>query len=333
MRFANAVRSDWEWFWLASTAPVVLIYSGNEQDNEEIRCRLARQYPHLPLVTANSEAEVARHLPEAEVLLAWDFPVKLLPLGRKLRWFQMMGAGVDALTNGVRPPAHVTVTNIKGVFGTAMAEYALTYMLAHSQNLRGVLRRQALREWAPFAPQLLAGKTVGIAGLGSIGQEVARRCAALGMRVIGLKRKPGPVEHVERVYLTGQMEEFLPQCDFLVLVLPHTDETAGLLTRERLRLLKPSCFLINMGRGTVMREGDLVEALRDGWLAGAALDVFPAEPLPPESPLWSLPNVYITPHIAGINRAEELVPVILENLGRYLQGEPLLNQVDLNQGY
>lgn len=317
----------------SSIRPVVLIHGERQSDNETLRGAIARDHPELLLVATSSEVEVAQYLPEADIVIAWNFPVNFLHVAENLRWYQVWGAGVEALVPFAKILRQVKVTNIKGIFGTSMAEYALTYMLAHSQNIRSVLQHQVARRWAPFIPTLLAGKTVGVAGLGSIGREVAKYFDALSMRVIGMKRHPGEVEHVERVYLQKDIEKFLPQCDFLVLVLPHTPETQGLLTRDRLRLLKSKCFLVNMGRGTIVREEDLTEALRCGWLAGAALDVFPSEPLAPDSQLWSIENVYITPHIAWPNRPDETTRAILENLRRFLKGEPLLYEVDLNRGY
>jgi phosphoglycerate dehydrogenase-like enzyme len=227
----------------------------------------------------------------------------------------------------------VRVTNIRGVFGMAMAEYALAYMLAHAQDVRGILARQSRRSWEPFEPALLRDRTAGIVGLGSVGREIARRCAAFGMRVIGLKRGPGDVPEVERVYTVAEIAGFLPACDYLVTVVPHTAETTNLLNAERLRLLKPHCVYINIGRGNVVDLDALTEALRARRIAGAALDVFPEEPLPASHPLWELDNVFITPHVSGVNRPSDVTDAFLANLARYLAGEPLLNEVDLARGY
>jgi phosphoglycerate dehydrogenase-like enzyme len=313
-------------------SPVILIHSGIAAEDVEMARLIDARRPGLALMTAHGEAEVRERLPQAEILFAYQFPVHLLPLGTRLRWFQVMGAGVDGVVSGPRLP-DVVVTNVRGIFGVAMAEYALAYMLAHAQGLRRVLDQQAARQWEQFTPSLLSGSTVGIVGMGSIGREVAARCAALGMRVIGLKREPGDVPGVERVYPADQIDAFLPRCDYLVCVVPNTPRTTGLLTRERLRALKPGAFLVNMGRGNIVREQDLAEALHAGWLAGAAVDVFNTEPLPPDSPLWDAPNVAITPHISGVNRPEQLVTLFLDNLDRYLRGEPLRFQVDFERGY
>jgi phosphoglycerate dehydrogenase-like enzyme len=317
--------------------PVVLLYSGIASEDAQLAELILAKYPELPLLTANSEQELVERLPQAEVLYAYAFlfPIRLIHHAERLRWFQVMGVGVEGLVGfaDVIEERDVQVTNARGIFDGAMAEYALAYILAHAQDVRRIVRQQAAREWTQFQPLRIQGMTVGILGLGSIGSEVARLCAAAGLRVIGTKRSPGTVANVERVYTVDQIDEFLPECDFLVSVLPHTTETVGLLNRDRLRRLKPSCFLVNMGRGTVFVEADLVEALREGWLAGAALDVFPEEPLPAGNPLWGLENVYVTPHISGLNRPEWMADVFLRNLERYSTGQPLLHQVDLRRGY
>lgn len=318
---------------MSQTMPTVLVYSGVPQDDVRIRSMIEAQYPGVPVMTASTVEEARERLPAAEILFAWTFPVELLPLSQNLRWFQVMGAGVERIAAGPRLPDQVKITNIKNVFGTSMSEYAFAYMLAHVQQVRQVLRAQSEHRWYRFEPDRLGGTTLGIIGLGSIGREVARTGSAMGMKVLGLRRGEGQVPGVEEVFTVRQIEQFLPQCDFLVCVAPHTGETAGLLTRERLKLLRRNCFLVNMGRGTIYREADLIEALREGWIAGAALDVFPEEPLPAESPLWSFENVFITAHVSGTNRPDEIVIPFLENLGRYLRGEPLQNEVDLDRGY
>jgi phosphoglycerate dehydrogenase-like enzyme len=314
--------------------PVVLIHSGRHLDDIEVGRQVAEVYPDMHILTPATDEEVAEHLPGAEVLFAFYFPYHLLPLATSLRWFQVMGAGLEKLAAAADTlPPGVQVTNLKNVFGGAMAEYAMAYILAHAQDVRGVLRAQSEHHWRDFTPARIAGATLGVIGLGSIGREVAKYGNALGMRVIGVKREQGAVDGVERVFTVDEIDEFLPLCDYLVCVVPQTARTIGLLSRERLRLLKPTCFLVNMGRGTLADPDDLAEGLAAGWFAGAALDVFPVEPLPPEHPLWSHDNAFITPHISGVNRPDDVVRVFLDNMDRYLAGQPLLYTVDLKRGY
>jgi glyoxylate/hydroxypyruvate reductase A len=312
--------------------PVVLIHSGRADEDPIIADEVSGRYPQLTVLTASDEADVIQHLPTAEILFAWQFPIQLLHLATSLRWFQVMGAGIERLAGAQLPPG-VLVTNLKGVFGGSMTEYALTYILAHYQGVRRVLDQQQRHVWEQFTPARLAGQTIGIVGLGSIGGAIARACGGLGMRVIGVSRSGDPVDGVECVYPVAQIEQFLPACDVLLTVVPNTRETTGLLTRERLARLKPTCFYINIGRGNVVALEDITHALRSRGIAGAALDVFPEEPLPPDHPLWSFDNVFITPHISGINRPEDVTDTFFANLDRYLAGQPLLNQVNLMRGY
>lgn len=314
------------------TATTILVHSGVPENDPAIAALIRQQHPDLTVLTASNEAEILAQLPEAEILFAWQFPMSVLVHATSLRWLQIMGAGIERLV-GAPIPDGVQVTNVRNVFGGSMAEYALAYTLAHLHDVRRIVDQQARGEWTQFTPLRLAGLTVGVMGLGSIGGEIARAFSALGTRVIGLKRSSGAVEHVERVYTLDEIDEFLPQCDVLISVLPWTPETTGLLSRERIGLLKSTCFYVNIGRGNVVDMESLTEALREKRLAGAALDVFVEEPLPADDPLWSLDNVFVTPHISGVNRPGDVTDIFLDNLSRYLGGEPLQNVVDIARGY
>jgi phosphoglycerate dehydrogenase-like enzyme len=315
-----------------SDSPTILIHSGDARENEVVAARIAAARPDVRLLTAHGEEEVRERLPEVEVLFAWEFPMQLLTLAERLRWFQVMGAGLERLA-GAGVPDGIVITNMKGIFGTAMAEYALAYMLAHTQSVRRIYAQQETRTWEQFEPALLDGKTAGVIGLGSIGREIARRCAAFGMRVIGVNRSGAPVPEVGRTYAVAEIEQFLPECDFLISVVPQTGESTGLLNAERLALLKRTAFYVNVGRGNIVDLDALGAALSSGRLAGAAVDVFPTEPLAADHPIWSTPNVTVTPHISGVNRPEDVTGVFLDNLSRYMAGEPLINAVDLKRGY
>lgn len=312
--------------------PVILVHSSIAPDDAAIAELIGSRHPDVTVLTASTEDEVREHLPSAEILFAWDFPLHLIDCATSLRWFQVMGAGIEKLA-GAPIPDGVTVTNVRGVFGGAMSEYVLAWTLAHLWSARRIFEQQARHEWEPFRPGRLAGLTLGVIGLGSIGQEIARACAGLGMRVVGLKRDAAPVPHVERVYGVAEIESFLPECDVLVSVVPHTAETTGLLSRERLQLLKPTALYINIGRGNIVAPVDIIHALREGWLAAATLDVFPEEPLPANHPLWDAPNLTITPHISGVNRPDDVTDIFLTNLAHYLAGEELVNVVDVRRGY
>ena len=211
-----------------------------------------------------------------------------------------------------------------------IAQYVLLMMLHHVKGMTAWERAQARREWVRSPSDELTGKTVALLGVGGIGAEVARLAKALGMRVVGLRRRPEPVEHVDELLPPGKEDELCAQADFLVICAPLTHATKGIIGAAELARMKPTAYLINVARGPIVQERALIEALRAGRIAGAALDVFEIEPLPPDHELWALPNVVITPHCAPaspmhIVRGTEL---FIENLRRYTAGRPLLNVVD-----
>jgi phosphoglycerate dehydrogenase-like enzyme len=290
---------------------------------------------------------------EVEVL----YTTGLLPSPERvpaLRWVQGHFAGVDSVIDHPLITS-VTLTTSSGVHAPAMAEYVLMMMLAFAHHLPRMLEWQRRAEWprerwALFAPRELRGATVGVVGYGSVGREVARLARAFGMRVLATKRDtahaaeqgwglPGVGDSegrsVDRLYPPEALGEMLGESDYVVLVVPLTPATRGLIDAEALQRMKRDAVLINVARGGVVDEAALVEALRMGAIRGAALDVFAQEPLPADSPLWTLPNVVLSPHVSGFtleydNRAMAL---FADNLRRYVAGEPLLNVVDVSLGY
>jgi phosphoglycerate dehydrogenase-like enzyme len=250
---------------------------------------------------------------------------------------------VDRVLNPELVKSPVRVSSSRGVNSVAVAEHALALMLALTRGVADAVRAQAAARWDQEAlydrkPPLeeLHGRLLGILGLGDIGRELARRAAALGMRVWGLTRtaRPRP-PHVEKVFAAGREDMLLRNADVVVLALPLTTATHGLMGERRLRRMKPSALLINIGRGELVQEWALLRALREGWIAGAGLDVFAAEPLPAASPLWTAPRLVLTPHVAGTHPQymAKSAELFLQNLRRYAAGEPLLNEVDKAAGY
>ena len=281
-------------------------------------------------------------LEEAEVL--FDFgPLELAPtLAARphLRWIQATSAGVGKLAERVGlTKSSVAVTTASGVHARPLAEFVLLAMLMFGKDVLRLGREQREHHWERFAVEEVAGKTVCVVGLGKIGREVARLARALDARVVGTVRELGDRSAddlgVERLESTERLDELLPEADVLVLTVPHTALTDRILDARRLALLKPDAILVNIARGDVVDEEALVEALRSGHLRGAALDVFEQEPLPPESPLWDLPNVFVSPHSASTVAAENerIVELFQENIRRYLEGQPLLNLLDKEQLY
>jgi glyoxylate/hydroxypyruvate reductase len=276
----------------------------------------------------------------AEVLygIPGDSPDGLASLVRHasaLRWVQATSAGageqVAAAGLSAADLNRVTVTSAAGVHAGPLAEFALLGLLAFAKGLPRLLDDQRARRWGHYPVGELAGGTLLIVGLGQIGAEVARLASGFGMRVIGLNRGgTGEWPYVDHVAAIATLHEWLPRADAIVVSVPLTPETAGLIDAGAITRIKPGATFVNVGRGGVVDEGALIEALRSERLAGAALDVFATEPLPAESPLWELPNVLLSPHTTGLSwhEDERIVSLFVENLGRYLRGEPLRNRVD-----
>ena len=290
--------------------------------------------------TPAQAAEWAHLLAKAEVLLDVDRPstTDFFTRAPHVRWIQSSSSGVGdwARRLGLLE-SPVIVTNAAGLHATSLSEFTLFAMLYFAKDWPRMVREQQAHHWELCAIDTLDGKTLGIIGLGQVGRAVARLASAFGMRVIGMRRDvtASDVEHVDRVYPRGELGNLLRLCDYLVLSIPHTPESHGMLGAKELALLKPSAVLINIARGTIIDEPALIDALQGGRLAGAALDVFAREPLPPDSPLWDMPNVLVTPHSMSTARDENerLVDLFCDNLRRYINNEPLRNVVDKARGY
>lgn len=289
--------------------------------------------------------------PDVDAIVGRRLPADLAGVP-SLRWLQVPSAGVDHLA--ADPPWRhgITVTNAKGVYAIPIAEYISGMILRIHQPVAAWNANQAAHVWAhgggegPLA-SLARGETAVIAGYGSIGREVARQLAALGLRIIAVKPRPEVrVDTSYRVQGTGDPDGSIPErivpdgelaavaaeADFLVVTMPLTEASRGTISREVIAALPERAWLINVSRGPLVDEAALLEALRAGRLAGAVLDVFVEEPLPPDSPWWDAPNVIVTPHVAG-STSRFFDDLVVDNVRRYLAGEPLLNQVDPERGY
>ena len=286
-------------------------------------------------------------LEEAEAVLLGAQPRRLPDVLRetirrsdsRVRWIHSIwaGAGEQVAAAELTPDEleRVAITTSAGVHATPLAEFALLGLLAFAKGLPRLLRDKTARRWESYVMDELRDRTLLVLGVGSIGREVARLASAFGMQTIGIKRTPGEIPHVDEVHPPERLRELLPHADAVVVTLPSTAATRGLLDREAIALLPAHAVLVNVGRGAVVDEEALVEALREGKLAGAVLDVFAEEPLPPESALWELPNVLLAPHTAArsIHEFERIVELFCDNLGRYLRGEELRNRVDPEHFY
>lgn len=289
--------------------------------------------------------EALQHHREADVVCTVFPPEDLLALAPDLRWLQLASAGVEhALRAGAVRAGGPVVTNASGVHSVPIGEFVLSAMLVWSRKWPELLSLQRGGVWPDrtgreaFTGTELYERTLGVIGLGAIGGEVARIGHALDMRVLATKRtvEPGArAENVDQLFPMARLEDLLGQSDFVVLCTPLTDETRHLIDARRLAQMRPNAVLINIARGKLVDEADLVHALSAGTIAGAALDVFEVEPLPESSPLWDMPNVLISPHIAGSTErySDRLTTLFLDNITRYRKGQPLRNVVDPERGY
>lgn len=311
-------------------SPTILVYS--RAPDAFARWLTEHECPGTVL-TASSPAEATTVLDRVEVMLSSRFPTELLVKAPALRWIQSMGAGVeDLIAAGSLDPA-VMVTRIVGQFGPYIAEYVFAELLARVRHLDALRTAQAERHWHHFVAGTLRGQTMGVAGLGSIGAEVVRKAHAFDMRVHGLSRTSAQAGIVDRHFLPSSWPDFVADLDVLVLTLPRTPETEGVVNGEVLAAMRPHAVIVNVGRGALLDEQALVDALRAGRLGGAILDVFQEEPLPAGSPLWELPGVTVTPHVSGPSTVEGVGEFFLENLDRYRRKQPLTGLVDRRAGY
>ncbi len=299
------------------------------------------RYPsELQAVTGLDELHVA--LADAEVLFSfWGGGIASMADFRsrapRVRWVQLTHAGAER----VRPEVihdGVCFTTAGGLAATPIAEFVLAYMLMFSKGWPGLFRAQQRHEYARFMPRELHGRTVGVIGMGYIGSEVARLAKAFGCRVLAIRRsfeKRGPDALADEALPPSELSDLLQESDFVVVCAPLTPETKGMIGAQQLRQMKPTAHLVNIARGGLVDEPALVEALQSKTIAGAGLDVFAREPLPPDSPLWDMENVILSPHISGGTEIynQRATEIFVSNLKRYLAGEPLTNVVDPERGY
>lgn len=302
---------------------------------EAVREAVERAFPERDYVVWTEPEAFLRGIGEADVLLALHPPRGHWQAAKRLRLIQMSGAGVDALLPAPDLPARVRLANARGVHEPEMPEFVLAMVLALAKRVPQAVAQQARREWRMFAGRRLAGATAGILGIGAIGHSLARRLCALGMRVIGTRRGGAPLPDVDAVFGPEDTDRVLRASDVLIVLLPLTPETRGLLDARALALLPARALLVNAARGGIVDEAALAAALAEGRLGGAAVDVFEHEPLPEASPLWDAPGCIVTPHVAGLTRdyMQRVGEIFVDNVRRLEAGEPLRNEVDPRRGY
>jgi len=315
----------------------VLISEEEFETYKDIYTSISPDYEFMPVASPEEALEAA---PEAEVILGGPIGGEILEAAKKLRWLQVGSTGVDPIFRKwpwVRESDFI-ITNAKGVHGIPMAESTLAMMLAFVRHVKEaieqrpnhkVIRRPPLGE--------LAGKTILVLGLGSVGENTAKRAKAFDMRVIGVRRDPEQgSKFADEVHPPGKLLDLIPRADFIADTLPLTPETHHIIGEKEIAAMKPTAYIFNVGRGKTIDQEALKKALLERRIAGAGLDVFEKEPLPPEDEMWDLDNVIFTPHISGVSKsgnAPRHFQLFSENLRRFAAGEPLLNVVDKKAGY
>ncbi|MGM0420239.1 MAG: D-2-hydroxyacid dehydrogenase [Bacillota bacterium] len=304
--------------------------------------KIESEFPDIEIVKALEEEEQKQVLEVVDVVLGFpgDLDANMLADAPNLKWVQVLSAGVDKIMQqpGVEKMAakNILLTNMSGLHKDIIAEHSFALILNFSRRLSEFQRQQEKQEWNRLKLTGLAGKRLLVVGLGAIGREIVTRANAFGMEVIGVKRNPEEeVAGVDKIFSPANLSEAFTDVDYAVTILPLTEETEGLVGREEFAAMPESAYFINVGRGKVVNEAELIKALETKAIAGAGLDVFEEEPLPADSPLYKMNNVIITPHVAGsfggyYSRAAQM---FMENLDLYFKGEKLKRLVDYEAGY
>lgn len=295
----------------------------------------------LNLVWVDPDGNLDGDASDAEVYFNgfWLKPATLhrvLAAAPQLRWQHSPSAGVNHILTPIFLARDIILTNSAGVYAIPIAEFVLAFILNHAKRLSNLYSLQAQHKWSrEVETQELNGANLLVIGAGSIGQAIASRANAFGMRVWGVRRSPQPLPLFEQVVGIDEWRSLLPLANYVVIATPLTPDTKGMVDMATLRSMQSSAYLINIARGAIVDEAALLTALKEGWIAGAGLDTFSTEPLPSDSPFWSLPNVFITPHCSAATPQtnQRIVDLFLVNLARYRQGQPLRNVVDKYAGY
>jgi phosphoglycerate dehydrogenase-like enzyme len=300
---------------------VLLMDRGVHLDFDGVR----RQCPSMTFEVARDVGEALSRCAQAEVLVAMahDVTDELLARMPRLRYLCALSAGLDRLETLKELKPDVRVTSGRGIHGPQMSEIAFLYMIALSRDFARLQRNQRNHVWERWPQHLLYRKTVAIAGIGPIAEALAARCVTFGMRVIGVSDAREHAPHFEKLFKRERLREAASEADFLIVLVPLSAQTRHLIDAGVLAAMKPTGILINLARGPLIDEPALIRCLQEGRIAGAGLDVFEAEPLPADSPLWDMPNVIITPRIGGMSDiyADQVLPLVVHNLHCFAQGQ------------
>jgi phosphoglycerate dehydrogenase-like enzyme len=314
--------------------------------------RLRREFPDIEFVYRPNYDKIENNIADADIMVAASLRPEQFRAAKKLRWISSTAAAVHQLLFPELVNSDVILTNASGVHGHCVAQHVIALIFAAARRIDVDVRYQQRRYWGQEdlwqqhpRPREVDGATLGLVGVGAIGRDVARMASAVGMRVVAIREHPqrgidwlsaeSPERSRHAVYGSDQLPQMLREADFVVLAAPTTGQTQRLMNADRLKQMKPDAWLINVGRGALVDEVALIEALRNKVIGGAALDVFETEPLPADSPLWGMENVIITPHVAGMTDKiwDRQFDFFSGNLRRFLAGKPLLGIVDKCKGY
>jgi phosphoglycerate dehydrogenase-like enzyme len=304
---------------------------------------IRNRWPEMQVLHLPDYDRLPEELPDTDIFVGYSLRAPRLKDAKKLKWIHSTAAGVAQLMYPELRDSGIVVTNPSGIFSVPMAEHTMGMLLAMARNFPDTLRQQELKKWGQQdlwdKPQHLTelnGRILLIVGYGSIGQELARRAHAFDMRVWGVTRSGnGDSKYAEKILPVAQLNDALPEADYVVIAAPETQETRHLIGAAQIAQMKPGARLVNVGRGSLLDETALVQALESGKLGGAALDVTSTEPLPADSPLWTAPNLFITPHTSALSERlwHRQAAVLMQLLEKWFAGEELFNLVDFSRGY
>lgn len=308
--------------------------------SDDLSEQIIQKLPNWEVFIGKDPAVWNEHLREAEIITAWQKGMEEICLGEQssLKWLQSWSAGVDTMPLQKFAKQKTVMTTASGVHAYPISETIFALMLALTRKIHTYVKNQKEKVWDHAGLSLeMHNKTIGIIGVGSIGKETAKIAKAFGMTVLGVRHSMKDEDFVDEMFTTASLDEILPRCDYVVVTVPLTNETNQLFGKEQFSAMKPSAFFINIGRGEVVKEEALIEALQNGLIAGAGLDVFEKEPLNQDSLLWEMDNVIITPHTSGSTEYYQkrvIEDIFLPNLEQYLQGQtPSINLVDYDKQY
>ena len=303
-----------------------------EQRAEDYKKTLGPKFPEVVIHAAAKEEEVGKFIEQTDVLLTIRISDGLIKKASELKWIHALTTGVDYIVNLPSLRKEVIITSTRGIHGPQVSEMAFLLMLALNRNFSQVVRNQDKGIWERWPGKLLWKKKVGILGIGVIGEEIARKCKAFGMEVFGIDIVKKEVESIDFFYGPEDIIKVAKEVDYFIIMVPFTPQTEKMVGPEVLSAMKPTAFLINVGRGEIVDEEALISVLKSGKIAGAGLDTYWQEPLPKDHPFWGMKNVVVSPHVAGMSDVyvEQAVTVFQENLRRFLKGEKrdLINLIE-----